>query len=94
VRSKRKHSSCLIVFAAIYVAAMLGLLLRSNGPPAPPLPNTTDSAECGHWAVYGGLKSQSQSLGVLFSKETSAGVRKPRQARGRAFSRFSTDRTC
>jgi hypothetical protein len=47
-----------------------------------------------HGSSDGGLKSQSQSLGVLFSKETSAGVRKPRQARGRAFSRFSTDRTC
>ena len=41
----------------------------------------------------GGLQSQSQSLGGVFSKKTSAGVRKPRHARGRSLSSFSTCRT-
>lgn len=41
----------------------------------------------------GGLQSQSQSVGGVFSKKTSAGVRKSRHARGRLFSTFSTRRT-
>ena|SRR5580704_17035540 len=43
--------------------------------------------------MFGGLKSQSQSLGGVFAKKTSLGVRKPRHARGRLLSRFSTWRT-
>ena len=41
----------------------------------------------------GGLQSQSQLVGEVFSKKTSVGVRKPRHARGRLLSRFSTCRT-
>jgi hypothetical protein len=41
----------------------------------------------------GGLKSQSQLPGGVFSKKTSVGVRKSRHARGRLLSSFSTSRT-
>ncbi len=44
-------------------------------------------------AMIGGLQSQSQPAGGCFSKKTSVGVRKPRQARGRWLSSFSTRRT-
>ena len=42
---------------------------------------------------YGGLQSQSQPAGGVFSKKTSLGVRKPRHARGRSLSSISTART-
>jgi len=41
----------------------------------------------------GGLKSQSQPAGGVFSKNTSLGVRNPRHARGRLLSRTSAWRT-
>jgi hypothetical protein len=41
----------------------------------------------------GGLQFQLQPLGGGFSKKTSLGVRKPRHARGRLLSSFSTRRT-
>jgi AIPR protein len=44
-------------------------------------------------ASDGGLQSQSQPAGGVFSKKTSAGVRKPRQARGRSLRSSSTRRT-
>ena len=40
--------------------------------------------------LKGGLKSQSQLAGGVSSKKTSRGVRKPRHARGRSLSSFST----
>src|SRR5665648_1070348 len=41
----------------------------------------------------GGLQSQSQPVGGCSSEKTSAGVLKPRHARGRLLSSFSTCRT-
>ena len=66
--------------------------------PKKPMPRAKRSTPrpAGYWmqaTCEGGLQSQSQSAGGVSSKKTSAGVRKPRHARGRLLSSSSTCRT-